>query len=288
MLNKPFYHSLTLKYITMFGNLFNDITVTRLDANNKKIKTIPISLKYASREKYLALLDKHPQTEKTGLRLPAISFVISSMQYDGSRQISPLTNLVNITDDSTRMYSSFQKIPYEIQIEMALIAEKNDDLAQMFEQIIPYFTPTHVNTITLVPDLNDKNDILISLDSTNFNDSYDGEFTQRRELFWTLTFTIKAFFIGPISQQGVIKRVQVDLAAVNQIDEIADYDKNGFKRDERIVIKPGLTPDGKPTTNEDESINYLLIQKTDPYGFIEDYYTFIDEKVYNPKLGIDL
>ncbi len=272
----------------MFGNLFNEITVSRIDSNKKKIKTLPVSVKYASRRKYLALLDRHPQTEKTGYRVPGIAFVITSMSYDESRQIHPLTNLVNITDDSTRMYSSFQKIPYKIQIELALVADKNDDLAQMFEQIIPYFTPTHTNTITLVPELNDKTDILISLDSTNFNDAYDGDFMQNRELMWTFSFTLDAWFVGPLSTQGTIKKIQVDLAAVNQNDGIADYDKNGFKRDERITIKPGLTPDGKPTTNESESIDYMLIQASDPYGFIEDFDTFIDGKVYNPKLGIDI
>lgn len=287
MFNKSFYHSITLKYINMFGNLFNDITVSRIDVNNKKIKTLPVSIKYASRQKYLALLDRHPQSEKTGYRVPGIGFVITSMNYDDARQISPLTGLVNVTNDSTRMYSSFQKIPYKIQIEMALVANKNDDLAQMFEQIIPYFTPTHTNTITLVPELNDKTDVLISLDSVNFTDTYEGEMMQARELYWTLSFTLDGFFVGPITTQGTIKKVQVDLAAVNQIDEIADYDKNGFKRDERITIKPGLTPDGKPTTNEDESIDYMLIQASDPYGFIEDYDTFIDGKVYDPKLGID-
>ena len=65
----------------------------------------------------------------------------------------------------------------------------------------------------MVPDLGIKRDVPIVLNDVNYEDSYDGTFTTRRAVIYTLNFTAKTYLFGPMSNQKVIKEVQDDLYA---------------------------------------------------------------------------
>ena len=40
--------------------------------------------------------------------------------------------------------------------------------------------------------------------NTNFSDSYEGSFEDRREIVWTLTFEIKCALFGPVNRYDTI------------------------------------------------------------------------------------
>ena len=82
---------------------------------------------------------------------------------------------------------------------------------QIVEQILPFFQPEYTVTMNVVPELQLKRDIPIILNSVNYEDTYNGEFTQRRAVIYTLQFTAKTYLYGPMSNQKVIKEVQADL-----------------------------------------------------------------------------
>ena len=57
-----------------------------------------------------------------------------------------------------------------------------------------------------IPELNITRDIPIVLQAVNYSDDYEGDFTSRRVLMYTLDFSMKTFFYGPTKlDQGVIK-----------------------------------------------------------------------------------
>jgi hypothetical protein len=278
MFNKTFYHSLTRKYVSCFGNLFNDIYIRRVNSDNTRIQTIPVPIRYSPKSRWMEQLASNPQDQKYAIHLPFIAFQISSLQYDGSRAMSPLNRSSKISNDRTKMQSVFQLVPYKIAFEMTLVAKHQDDLCQIYEQIFPYFTPDHVNTITLIPELDLERDITFTLTGAAQEDTFEGDFKgDSRSLKMTLNFEADIWFAGPISKAGIIKRIQVDFMA----------NINKESRDERVVITPGLTIDGKPTTIYEESIPYLEIEPEDDYGFVEQDFTFLDNKVYNPITGLD-
>jgi hypothetical protein len=53
-------------------------------------------------------------------------------------------------------------------------------------------------------------DIPIILNSVNIQDDYDGDFQTRRFVTYTITFTLKANFFGPVSAAGPIKTVYIN------------------------------------------------------------------------------
>ena len=63
----------------------------------------------------------------------------------------------------------------------------------------------------LLPEMGIKRDVPVVLNSVNYEDSYSGDFTTRRTVIYTLSFTAKTYLYGPASTQKVIKETQSDL-----------------------------------------------------------------------------
>jgi hypothetical protein len=59
----------------------------------------------------------------------------------------------------------------------------------------------------IIPQMGIKNDLPILLNGISFEDTYDGDFSDRRSIIWSLNFTMKLNFYGPINKQGIIKKV---------------------------------------------------------------------------------
>ena len=153
-------------------------------------------------------------------------------------------------------------MPYNISFSLYSFTATAENGLQIVEQILPFFQPEYTVTMNVIPELNIKRDIPIILNSVNYEDTYNGEFRQRRAVIYTLSFTAKTYLYGPMSNQGVIKTVQSDLGA--DTDPV-------LARDERIVITPN------PTTADAD----------DDFGFTTTITSFTDSKNYNPTSDSD-
>ena len=48
------------------------------------------------------------------------------------------------------------------------------------------------------------------LNSVGYQDDYEGDYSARRTLIWTLKFTVKTYLFGPVSAQRDIRKVVLD------------------------------------------------------------------------------
>ena len=87
-----------------------------------------------------------------------------------------------------------------------------EDGLQIVEQILPHFTPEFTVTLTELSDLNIKRDIPIVLQGISKEEEYEGDFSAKRVLTWSLDFMAKAYFYGAVNGDGtkVIKTSQAD------------------------------------------------------------------------------
>jgi hypothetical protein len=127
-------------------------------------------------------------------------------------------------------------------------ARNQDDGLQIIEQILPYFNPDYNLTLKAIPELNIQNDLPILLNTIGFEDDYEGDFVTRRSVMWTLGFTVKLNFYGPVNKQGVIKKVITN--TFNSPDLT--------NQQQKITVQPD-----SPTANV-----------TDSYGYIENFEDF--------------
>ena len=58
MFGPHFYHSTLRKAVSVFGTIFNDITVIRLDGSGGVLNQIKVPLAYGPKQKFLARLEE--------------------------------------------------------------------------------------------------------------------------------------------------------------------------------------------------------------------------------------
>jgi hypothetical protein len=203
-----FYHEIFRKTIISFGNIFNNIEIHHTNNDNNTVSIIKVPLAYGPIQKFLARIEQDPSALKpVKMTLPRMSFEFVGLNYDASRKVS--TTQTFITNTGKKVY---MPVPYNMQFEVNVITKLNDDALQIVEQILPYFQPSYNLTVKLVEPINEKRDIPIILDSVSFTDDYEGDYSKRRSLVYTLRFTAKTYLFGPIpsSSTGIIKKVTLD------------------------------------------------------------------------------
>jgi hypothetical protein len=91
--------------------------------------------------------------------------------------------------------------------ELHLYVRNVEDGTQIIEQILPYFTPDYTITMSFVDGFGETTrDVPIILDSADYMPVYEGETDTARILTWTLSFTMKTYFYGSVSNDAKIIR----------------------------------------------------------------------------------
>ena len=225
--NRQFYHEHIKRAIVAFGMIFNNININRVDGSNVTQQVIRVPLAYSTKQKFISRIAQIPDTESRGevaLVLPRMGFEIQQFEYDPARKISPIQkNKAIVSGDSTTAVSrSYVSTPYNMSLSLYIFAKNQEDGLQVVEQILPFFNPDFNVTVNELPELGIKRDIKITLDSIDYDDSYEGTFADRQSIIWTLNFTMRLNFYGYVSDQGIIREAIANAYAETNLENIAN------------------------------------------------------------------
>ena len=111
MFENHFYNESTRRMVSVFGSIFNDMEVVKKDSAGKIIQKIKVPLGYAPRTKVLARLTEQTSDPKMAMKLPRMSFEISSMEYDSNARVSKHKNYTKtIVGDSIYLLQHKMKV----------------------------------------------------------------------------------------------------------------------------------------------------------------------------------
>ena len=266
MLGNRFYNQSFRRLIIAFGQVFNNIVIQRTNSTGGVTSRIKVPLAYAPKEKFLVRLDQQANlnSREFATSLPRMGFEITGLAYDPSRKLTRVQKYsqVKTGEDGKKLNFNYTPVPYNINLQLYIFTATAEDGLQIVEQILPFFQPDFTVTINAVPALDIKRDVPIVLGNINYEDNYDGDFTTRRAVIYTLSFTAKSYLFGPMNNSSVIKKSQADIGS--------DTD-TPLTREERIVVIPN------PTTADAD----------DDFGFTTTISFFNDGKRFNPSSGSD-
>ena len=117
--------------------------------------------------------------------------------------------------------------------------------------------------VKLLPEMSEIRDVPVVLNNIDYEDDYEGNFTTRRAVIYTLQFTAKTFLYGPVTEAKVIKKAITDY--------YTDTNTSTAPREVRYAIQP----------------NPLTADADDDFGFGETTASFTDNKKRNPTSGVD-
>lgn len=209
-----------------FADIFNDMQVYVYDVDGSVVgeKSIPVYL--APKEKVVAALQKGNWDTDGSIvfenYLPSISIVWNGISLDrermrGQRDSRRLYVELDCEEDpcSTEIiHTDFQTVPYKLNFEVTLWAKYMDDMAQMLENILPFFHP-EAYTSFYEKGIQSERKVKIELESTNLNFVYELNQPDRRVLQSNLNFNMECNFYKPENPiTKPIKRLYVDIADV--------------------------------------------------------------------------
>ena len=208
-----FYHEILRRTVISFGTLFNNISIKHTNSSDQVVSVVKVPLAYGPTQKFLARLNQSPDLNKpTSLTLPRMSFEFTGLTYDPSRKVTTTqTFIAKDPTDGSETKKSYMPVPYNMQFELSIMTKLNDDALQIVEQILPYFQPSFNLTVELVESIKEKRDVPIILENITMQDDYEGDFSTRRVLLYTLRFTAKTYLFGPVSSatKDIIKTAKI-------------------------------------------------------------------------------
>lgn len=278
------YHEIIKRTIIAFGTLFNNLYIKHKDSDGSDVSLIKVPIAYGPIQKFLARLEEKPDLRnRVSITLPRMSFEMTSIQYDSSRKVSTVQKFHANRTDGSGSVGVYMPAPYNIGLQLSIITKYQDDMLQIVEQILPHFQPQFNVTVDLANSIGEKKDIPFILNGIEMKDDYEGDFTTRRSLIYTLTFTAKTSIFGPISEENdaLIKKVQVDYHT--------DVNRQNSSRQLRYTATPRALKDynNDQTTVVTEYISQSVTQFTvsDAVPLLENSYIIINkESMYIKKI----
>ena len=231
MLGQTFYHQTIRKYVVLFGTLFNDLNIEKKNSSGNVVSRQKVPIAYGPKQKFLTRIRQDPNIDRqVAIQLPRMGFEMTSLTYDPIRKLNSVGKIIGRpanTEGRNTLRKMFNPVPYNMDFQLFVFVDNAEDGTQILEQILPFFTPEFNVTINAVSELGIKLDVPISFNSASLEDTFDGEFTARRTLIWTLDFFMKGFLYPDIKGGGkIVKSVQVDFHEFDGLgDNIPDLDR---------------------------------------------------------------
>jgi hypothetical protein len=270
MFGQTFYFQTIRKYVALFGTLFNDISITRTDKDGNTTALIKVPITYAPKDKMMARVMMDPGIDRptATVPLPMMSFEMTDVRYDADRKLLTVGRSAVKSTDNNKLRYQYNPVPYNFGFRLYIYVKNAEDGTKIVEQILPYFTPDFTVSVTLIPELAARLEVPIVMNNIYQEDTYEGDFRERRAIVWTLDFTVKGQIYGPVKTGSIIKFANTVFYAPSVPDGQLNTAVGNTDPASYVQIKPGLTANGEPTSNAQNSIPASEITATDDYGYI--------------------
>jgi len=260
MLGTQFYNQAVRKTVISFGTLFNNIELKKT-VNGQVLETEKVPLAYGPKQKFLYRLQGNPTDgRKVAITLPRIYFEMTGIDYDASRK-TPATQKYKtvINDNGNEVRTQYVPVPYNISFEVGILCKSQDDGLQILEQILPFFQPSFSMSLKFIPDMDEVRDVAVVLNSVDFDDDWEDDFSTRRSITYSMQFTAKSYIYGPYTKADVIRKSRI-------IETIGDTNVN------KRHVELSYTPKAKTDINQDGQVTAAddaLVTADDDFGFNE-------------------
>ena len=98
----------------------------------------------------------------------------------------------------------YRPVPWNFHFTLWIYAKNIDDATKIIEQIVPFFSPVYTVKANLLNGMNSF-DLPITLMDISHDFGNPEQFKDRTMLIYSLRFTMKGFFLGPVQNTVPIK-----------------------------------------------------------------------------------
>lgn len=216
--SEPYYHQTTKRLITVFGTMFNNIHVVKEDRDGTEQRRLTVPLAYQHKKAWHRILKEYSDRDEDKNTVqgyfPRMSFNLIDMTPLKENQ---LTRQVLVRENGNGgLTRSFLRTKYRLTFELTIVAKQQEDLYQIVEQILPYFSPSVAVSFksSRIFGSTFTDDFILTLSDISPDDELEFSYAQAANTQLVtrfLTFTTEITYYGPSTNaSGVIKEVDVD------------------------------------------------------------------------------
>lgn len=244
-----FFPDIVKKVTASFGYIFSDLKVVReIKGQTKKVINVPLI--YSNKEKWYTIIknpssiqEENPELYKAIVKLesPIISYYLTNIEPDSSRLLNSSNKIKCQGKDSKIKYIS-NRIPVIFDFDVRMKATRNNDLFQLIEQILPFFTPSFSFYINDVDFLQNNTEYKVTWEGMDKVDEFEGTYDEKpRQITRNLSFKVYGYLYGPTLEGNTIKHVEVNMTPDETDNFMSKVDvsvnpPNAEKYDEHEVI----------------------------------------------------
>lgn len=203
-----FYYSTTRKVIAAVGAMFSEMKIGRYTVDRtQELERITVPLIFGQKEKYFYRKNEDPNLTKSIQKvLPVMSLEFVGLKYDSSRK-QQTTQYVKAFSTTEGNLKQPMGVPYDISMKLSILIRHMEDGMQLIEQILPMFTPDYTLRININEQMGITKDFPVTLGNVGFQTNTEGSADDMRLIIWELDLTVKAFFLGLITDPAIIRDV---------------------------------------------------------------------------------
>ena len=212
-IGKTYYHGNLENCMKAFASMFKNIVIDVAD--NKKIQ---VPLHFANRSTFYEVIHAENLQVQPNNTAPAMAYKMSSLGFASDRNMSVLNHIRNNTvknhtvkDDLPYANIMYNKVPFDVDFELMIMATRVEDLLRIIEQIVPNFAPDLTVTIKPVKGFDTEQNITFNLTSVSIELDDYAESDERRSVTGSMTFTAKTYLFQDLRKVNLIKEVIVDI-----------------------------------------------------------------------------
>jgi hypothetical protein len=284
-----YYNKVIWHHIAAFSDIFNDMQVYTYDAEGKAIGTKKVPVYLTPKEKVVSALmggnfgQSGPAGISTENYLPSISIVWNGIALDTERmkgQRDKRRLYVEYSDkdedgcEEKYVHTDIQTVPYKLNFEVTIWTKYMDDLAQLLENILPFFHPEAYVSL-YEKGVGTERKCKVTKESENLNFVYELNQPDRRVLQATIAFNMECNFYKP--ENPISRPIQ------KMYINIGQPLPNDKAQGETVVID-AATSGGACFTDLEESLRTFIKDfKAEDEFYLSQYYDEISGLPIQPN-----
>lgn len=224
-----FFYPQTLRRTTIqFLNIFNNIKIAKYNPDDTIREFVKVPLKYAPKAKFFYWLYQR----KHEVRLPMMAAYIT--------EIEPAVN-DRMNNKNSKILSCNQQyihktlVPYSVGYELVVSSQHHNEVDQIFEQIIPYFTP-YVMTRINIDEIGNYFDCKVILNSISPELETEIPEDDYRTINWRLSFTVHTYAFQAFSDGKYIEEIFLKYKDMFSCLTYETMHTSGYKDDSGNII----------------------------------------------------